>query len=196
MDEKAQNEGEKRVEAVLIAPLLALGLARPTTATKAEFEAQRKELCQKLAYMSEAGLTELREWVEAHPGGPAKDRFPIALKVLKRAHQIETPESGPSPFILKVFAQHHLVPEALEKGWAPELLRQVTAERGKWPGEYTCSMLRKEGIEHARRLEDIELKMSRGDAVPPEDLAFRDKRLKALHRCQGIADQARAGRAV
>lgn len=62
MDEKAQSEGEKRVEAVLIKPLLALGLAKPSSATIATFDAQKNELRQKLAYMSERGLIELREW--------------------------------------------------------------------------------------------------------------------------------------
>ena len=155
MEAKEQSEGEKRVEAVLIAPLEALGLARPTTATLAKFEGQKNELRQKLAYMTEAGLIELREWVEAHPAGKDADRFPIPLKILQRAHKIETPETGPSPFILKVFATHHLVPEALAKGWAPELLRQVTAERGVWPGDWTCSKLRTAGIDHARRQADV-----------------------------------------
>ncbi|MCD9148506.1 hypothetical protein [Pseudophaeobacter flagellatus] len=196
MEEKAQREGEKQVLSVLIEPLEALGLVRPSKATKADFELQKKELAQKLAYMSDTGLAELREWVEAHPGGKDKDRFPIALHILQKAHRIETPEAGPSPFILKVFATHHLVPEALAKGWAPELLRQVTAERGIWPGDWTCSKLRNEGIEHARRLEDIELRMSRGEQIPPDQLAFRDRRLAAMRRCQDIADQARAGRAA
>jgi hypothetical protein len=196
MDAKEQSEGEKRVEAVLIAPLEALGLARPTTATIAKFEGQKNELRQKLAYMTERGLIELREWVEAHPAGKDADRFPIPLKILKKAREIETPETGPSPFILKVFATHHLVPEALAKGWAPELLRQVTAERGIWPGDWTCSRLRTAGIDHARRLEDIELRMSRGEQIPPEEVAFRDRRLAALRRCQDIADQARAGQAA
>lgn len=196
MDEKAQSEGEKRVEVVLIAPLLALGLAKPSTATKADFAAQQKELRQKLAYMSESGLIELREWIEAHPGGKDKDRFPIPLKILRHAPQIEAPETGPSPFILKIFRDHHLATEALEKGWAPELLRQVTAERGKWPGNWTCSELRKEGVDYARRLEDIELRMSRSEQIPPDEVEFRNKRRAALRKCQDIADQARAGKAA
>lgn len=191
MDEKAQSEGEARVQAVLIAPLLALGLSRPSKATIADFEVQKTELRQKLAYMDEQNLIELREWVEAHPGGKDGDRFPIPLKILKRAPLIREPETGPSPFILKVFGTHHLVPEALEKGWAPELLRQVTAERGNWPGDWTCSRLRAEGIEHARRLEDIELRMSRNEQIPPDDVAFRTKRRAALRKCHDIADQAR-----
>jgi hypothetical protein len=191
MDEKAQSEGEKRVQAVLIEPLLALGLSRPSNATKAEFEGQKRELRQKLAYMGELDLIDLRKWIEVNPGGKEGDRFPIPLKILKRAPGIKEPEIGPSPFILKIFGTHHLASEALEKGWAPELLRQVTAERGKWPGDWTCSKLRAEGIEHARRLEDIELRMSRNEQIPSDDVAFRTKRRAALRKCQDIADQAR-----
>jgi hypothetical protein len=194
MEAKEQSEGEKRVEAVLIAPLEALGLARPTTATLAKFEGQKNELRQKLAYMTERGLIELREWVEAHPAGKDADRFPIPLKILKKAREIEVPDTGPSPLMLKVFA-HATGQEAIQKGWAPELLKFIKVAR-EWPGAWSLSKLRAEADNPTRRLEDIELRMSRGEQIPPEELAFRDRRLAALRRCQDIADQARAGQAA
>jgi DNA helicase-2/ATP-dependent DNA helicase PcrA len=70
------------------------------------------ELRQKLAYMTPASLAVLRDWVEAHPGGKDKDRFPIGLKILNKAREVQPPESGPSPLMLKVFA-HPLGQEAL-----------------------------------------------------------------------------------
>lgn len=194
MDEKAQTEGEKRVEAVLIAPLLALGLAKPSTATNAAFENQKKELRQKLAYMSEAGLISLREWIEAHPGGKEKDRFPIPLKILPEAHRIQEPETGPSPLMLKVFG-HAMGREAIEKGWAPELLKYLKAAR-EWPQAYSQTLIKRKADNPVRRLEDIELRMSRNDPISSEDEAFRNHRLAALRKCKDIADQARTGRAA
>lgn len=194
MDEKAQSDGEKRVETVLIAPLLALGLAKPSTATKAEFEAQKKELRQKLAYMSEPGLVRLREWIETHPGGKDKDRFPIPLKILPQAYGIEEPETGPSPLMLKIFA-HPMGQEAIKKGWAPELLKHIKATR-EWPQAWSQTKIRQKADDPVRRLEDIELRMSRNEPIPPDDVRFRNQRRAALRKCQDIADQARAGQAA
>lgn len=194
MDEKAQSEGEKRVDAVLIAPLLALGLAKPSTATKSDFEAQKKELRQKLAYMSDPGLVSLREWIEAHPGGKDKDRFPIPLKILPEAYRIQEPETGPSPLMLKVFG-HPMGREAIEKGWAPELLKYLRASR-EWPQSYSQTLIKRDADNPVRRLEDIELRMSRNEPISSEDEAFRNRRLAALRKCQGIAEQARSGQAT
>lgn len=131
--------------------------------------------------------------VEAHPAGKEGDRFPIALKILTKAREIEVPDTGPSPLMLKIFA-HATGQEAIEKGWAPELLKYVKVAR-EWPGAWTLSKIKSEADDPVRRLEDIELKMSRDDPVSSGDLGFRDRRLAALRKCQGIADQARSGQA-
>lgn len=193
MNEKEQAAGEKRVKELLIEPLEALGLTKPGTMRKEQFETMKKELRQMLAYMQPKSLEELREWCAAHPTGKERDRFPIALHILNQARRIEPPESGPSPLMLKVFG-HPLGREAIAKGWAPELLTWLKGNR-EWPGNFTLSQIKGAADDPVRRLEDIEIRMARGDAVSAEEAAFRDRRRAALQKCQDIADEARAQRA-
>ncbi len=68
-----------------MAPLEDMGLGKPSTILRPDWPV----LCQKLAYMTEAGLVRLREWIEAHPSEPGKDRFPIPLHITKRVCEIE-----------------------------------------------------------------------------------------------------------
>ena len=176
MDAKEQAAGEARVQDLLITPLEALGLARPSTLTKAQFAVM------------------LGDWVEAHPGGKDKDRFPIGLKILNKAREIQPPESGPSPLTLKVFG-HALGQEALAGGWAPELLRYLRGAR-EWPGRYTVTQIRNEADGAVRRMADIEMRAGRGDRLSIEDESFRVRRSEALQKCREIADQAQRGAAA
>lgn len=188
MDTKEQAAGEARVERELIRPLQAVGLARPSTMTKAVFDVMLKELRQKLAYMSLENLELLREWVEGHPGGKDGDRFPIALKILKKAREIQTPEAGPSRLMLNVF-RHGLGQEALAKGWAPELLDYLRGAR-EFPGPFTVTQIKKAADDPVRKLADIEMRMRRGDQMRADELAFLDKRRAQIARCAAIAAQA------
>jgi hypothetical protein len=194
MDEKQQAEGERRVKALLIEPLERLGLAKPSTLRKDDFAAMKRELQQKLAYMSEGGLGALREWVEAHPGGKDRDRFPIALHILKQARKIEIPDTGPSPLCLKIFA-HDTGRHALEKGHAPELLRHVKAAR-EWPGSWTMAQIIKDADRPAARLRDIELKLSQGREVSADDQKFRTARRAIIQECEEIRAQGQSGAAA
>ncbi|NRB17714.1 MAG: hypothetical protein HRU33_09160 [Rhodobacteraceae bacterium] len=190
MEAIEQAAGEKRVQDVLIAPLLALGLARPSMLRQAGFETMLKELRQMLAYMSADNLVRLREEVECRPGGKEGDRFPIALKILKWARKIQQPEVGPSPLMINIF-RDDLGQEALAKGWAPELLINIRGAR-KWPGPFTISKIKSSADDAMRRLPDIEMRLARGDAISKEDLEWRSQRRVAIQRCQDIADQAQA----
>ncbi|WP_283966828.1 hypothetical protein [Tritonibacter sp. AK171] len=194
MDAKEQAAGEARVQELLITPLEALGLARPSTLTKAQFAVMLRELRQKLAYMTPANLAILRDWVEAHPGGKDKDRFPIGLKILNKARDIQFPDSGPSPLLLKAFADG-LGYKALAEGWAPELLRYLRGAR-VWPGPYTITQIRNEADGAVRRMADIEMRAGRGDRLSIEDESFRARRSEALQKCREIADQAQRGAAA
>lgn len=193
MNEKEQAAGENRVQEMLITPLEKLGLTKPGTMRLAQFETMKKELRQMLAYMQPKNLEELRDWCEAHPGGKERDRFPIALHILKEARRIEPPETGPSPLMIKVFA-HPIGREALAAGWAPELLTWLKGNRA-WPGNFTLSQIKAAADDPVRRLEDIEARLVRGGEVSAEESSYRDRRRAALQKCQDIADEARAQRA-
>lgn len=189
MDGAAQKAGEARVQAKLIDPLIRLGLAKPSTLTVAQFSDMLGGLCQYLAYMTTEDLSELVEKVSANPGGKDRDRFPIANKILPWARDIAEPDHGPSPLMLKVFA-HRDGRAALDKGWAPELLAHIRAAR-RWPGAYVLSQIKDGASAAVRRLEDVEMRLSRGEEVPKNDADWRNKRRAALRRCEDIADAAR-----
>jgi hypothetical protein len=188
MEAIEQAEGEKRVQETLIAPLMALGLARPSMLRQAAFEVMLKELRQMLAYMSADNLSRLREKVKDRPGGKDGDRFPIALKILKWAREIQQPEAGPSPLMLEVFA-NQLGRDALVKGWAPELLTYIRGDR-KWPGAWSVTKIKESADSAMRRLVGIELRLSRSEEISKEDAQWRDQRRAAIRKCQDIADQA------
>lgn len=195
MDERSQAEGEKRVRTVLLDPLIRLGLVRPSTLTVAGFDVMQDELCQRLAYLHEDELTLLRERIEAHPGGKEGDRFPPGPKILKWATEIRVPQSDGSPFIRKVFASP-VGEAALDSGYAPELLEHIRKHRGEWPGAWTISKLRDMADEPHRRMVDIELRLSRGDPVTPEEQSVRDRRRAAIRKCEEIRGAAMTGDAA
>jgi hypothetical protein len=189
MEAIEQATGEKRVMDVLITPLEEMGLGKPSTILKPDWPRSKTVLCQKLAYMTEVGLVELREWVETHAGGKQRDRFPIPMHITKEGWRIEEPNVGPSPFILSIF-RNALGQAALKAGWAPELLEQVKAKRGEWPGPWTVTKIKESADGAMRRLEDIELRLSHDDEISKEDAMWRDQRLAAIRKCQDIADLA------
>ncbi|MDD9731596.1 hypothetical protein PVW46_16960 [Mameliella sp. AT18] len=185
MDAAEQKDGEARVKRVLVDGLKRLGLAKPSSLTKAEFDDMVEDLCERLAYMSEPSLEALAEQVAAHPGGKGKDRFPIAKVILDWAAEIQPPEDSASPLVRAVFA-HALGQNAIAEGWAPELLASVKRTR-RWPAAYACKMLRDEAEEPIRHLRDLERRLSRGDDLPPDQVAWRQRRLAVVERCRGIA---------
>ena len=185
MDAKEQADGERRVRARLIDPLERLGLAKPSTLTRAQFAAMCDELCQRLAYLDDTDLDALAEAVAAHPGGKDRDRFPIGVRILAMAAEIRRPQSDGSPLMRKVFASP-LGAEALAGGFAPELLEHLRRFR-EWPkGAWTMARIREAADDPRRMLEDIELRMARGEVPTPAEAAFRDKRLAAIRRCEEI----------
>ena len=188
MNSEDQAAGEKRVQEILIDPCLKLGMTKHSTLTKAAFEEMLKSLRQMLSYMTADNLIDLRDKVQANPAGPDRDRFPKSITILPWAHGFQEPVAGPSPLIRKVMTGD-VGKEALANGWAPELLDYVKADR-KWPKAYSQSLIKRSADNPMRRLEDIELRLSRNDHVTPEECAFRSLRRAAIQRCQDIADLA------
>ncbi|WP_406720709.1 hypothetical protein RPE78_12265 [Thioclava litoralis] len=190
MDSAEQANGEKRVQAMLIEPLLRQGLAKPSTLTKAGFEEMQGGLRERLAYMSELSLSALAEQVAANPGGKAGDRFPIAVKILEWAAEIQPPSDDGSPLLRAVFA-NGIGQEALRDGWAPELRFWLKQNR-RWPNAFVASQLREQARENLRRLTVIEENLAADRMVSDADLAFRQRRRAAMGKCETIARLAEA----
>ena len=186
MDSAAQADGEKRVKQFLIVPLQRRGLAKPSTLTKGQFEDMVKDLCARLAYMTEQNLQALEDQCAGNAGGKGKDRFPIANHILDWAGQIQSPEGDGSPLVRAVFSQN-LGLDALAQGWAPELLAELKQSR-RWPNAFVVGRIRERADNSIRQLRRVEERLARGDEVPANEAAWRNRRLSAIRRCQAIAD--------
>lgn len=173
---------------VLIEGLERRGLARPSNLNRVQYDAMAKDLCEKLAYMTDLNLAALEEQAAASPGGKDRDRMPIANKILEWAAQIQPPEDTVSPLMRAVFAAA-LGVDAMRDGWAPELLGHLRKHR-QWPGAYAVGQVKMAGLEAHRRLVIVEERMAAGVEIGPDDRAWRERRLQQLARCQRIATVA------
>ena len=186
MDSAAQAIGEKRVKQFLIEPLQRRGLAKPSTLTKAQFEDMVKDLCARLAYMTDQNLQALEDQCAGNAGGKDKDRFPIANHILDWAGQIQSPESDASPLVRAVFSQA-LGLDALAQGWAPELLGVLKKDR-RWPTPFVVGRIRERADSNIRQMRSVEGRIARGADVPANEVEWRNRRLAVIRRCQAVAD--------
>lgn len=193
MDSAQQAEGEKRVRQVLIEPLQRRGLIKPAGMTKAQFEDMVKDLCAKLAGMTEPNLAALEEEAAGLAGGKDRDRFPIANRILERAAQIQPPGDDASPLIRAVFA-HQVGRDALTGGWAPELLAELRKSR-RWPGAWVLNSVRKQADDALRQMHMFDARLARGEELTDTECRWRDHRKAQMDKCQYIADLAGGGRA-
>ena len=191
MDSTKQADGEKRVDAVLIKPLQRRGLAKPGSLTKAQFEEMIKDLCARLAYMSEPNLMALEEQAASNAGGKDRDRFPIANRILEWAGQIQSPSDEASPLIRAVFSSQ-LGADALAAGWAPELLVELKKNR-RWPNAYVITQIKQSAGDSVTRMIRSDEALARGDELSPDLAAWRDRRGAALQKCRDIAAMGQAG---
>lgn len=182
MDDAEQRAGEARVKEVFIQKMTALGFMKPAGMKVDQFEAMQREICQKLAYMSEVGLGALVEVMQDMGGGKAGDRFPVAPKILAEARKIEAPEAGASPLVRKVFASGAGA-RALEEGFAPELLVWLKANR-RWPGDFILSTVRQEARDNVVRFGELERDVANGRDLSPEMEGWRLRRRAAIARCE------------
>lgn len=193
MDEKEQAAGERRVRELLVVPLQELGLARPSTLTVNAYEEMLSALCCKLAYMSEINLRALQEVASGRPGGAKGDRFPIAANVLKWASDIQAPDDDGSPLVRAVFA-HRIGIQALDEGWAPELLGFLKSQRS-WPKEYDLRKIRDRAQDIRREFEKMNDTLRRGGTVSNEELARKQRRAGLVEKCRRIAALVQEGAA-
>ncbi|KFI24337.1 hypothetical protein [Paenirhodobacter enshiensis] len=191
MDSTEQATGEKRVRRLLIEALELRGLARPSTLTRAQYEAMCADLCQRLAYMTEASLMALEEQVASNPAGKDRDRMPISNRILEWAGQIQPPEDGASPLMRAVFG-HDLGATAIAEGWAPELMTYLRDKR-MWPTPYAVTMIREKADGPRRQMLILEERIGYGYEPGADDRAFLARRRAAVEKCRRVAELAAAG---
>ncbi|SOH93357.1 hypothetical protein SAMN06273572_10233 [Monaibacterium marinum] len=191
MDSVEQKEGEARVMALLIEPLLRRGLARPSAVSKGQFEDMKADICKRLAYMTPANLGALEEIVAANPAGKDRDRLPIGPVVLGYAADVQPPSDTASPLMRAVFSSATGL-EAIQGGWSPELLGQVRRTR-KWPGRFALTQIRNGADDNVRLMRRLEERIATGAALEGADQAWRDRRLAALRKCEEIREMGLKG---
>lgn len=184
MNSEEQAQGEKRVMQLLVDPLKRRGLAKPSALTVADFEEMVRDMCARLAYMSDASLMALEEQVAASPGGKDRDRFPIANLILQWAGEIQPPGDGASPLIRAVFA-HACGQAAVAEGWAPELLYDLRKNR-RWPSAWALGTIRDGAAMNLRRYRELEGRLAREGELGRADLDWWERRNAALERCREI----------
>jgi hypothetical protein len=193
MDSTQQAEGERRVEQLLVEPLQRRGLVKPATMTKDQFAAMVTDLCARLAYMSAANLGALEEEAAGLASGKGRDRFPIAQRILERAAEIQPPGDDASPLIRAVFA-NALGRDALQGGWAPELLAELRRSR-RWPGSYTLTQVRAQADPAVRKATTLRGFVARGQGLTTEESAWLSRRVDAMRKCDQIAALAQTSEA-
>lgn len=193
MDDAEQRAGEARVKELFIQRMEALGFMKPAGMKLDQYRVMQKEICQKLAYMTDEGLRALAEVMQGQGGGKSGDRFPIAAKVLAEANRIEQPAADASPLIRKVFASQ-VGADALQEGFAPELLHWLRSNR-RWPNSYVLSVMRTEARPGVTRWQDLQRREGRGEQLTAEEAGWCRRRRDVVERCKnarrlGLGDAA------
>ncbi|WP_229673223.1 hypothetical protein [Salipiger pallidus] len=170
---------------LLVEPLQQRGLVKPAGMTRVEFDAMLDSLCAKLAYFTEVNLMALEEAMAGMASGKARDRFPIAQRILEEAVKIQPPADDASPLIRAVFA-HSLGHDAIAQGWAPELLFELRKVR-LWPNSYLILQCRERAEPHVRRLAHLVDQRAAGRGLSGDDEAFIRKREAAMEKCRWIS---------
>ncbi|GAA4218571.1 hypothetical protein GGQ68_002499 [Sagittula marina] len=191
MDSAAQKAGETRVRQNLIDPLSRLGLLRPSGMKVDAFEAMQRELCQRLAYMPETHIEALRETVEDNPAGKSRDRWPAATWILDRAKEISPPSPSASPLMRALFG-HAFGQQALEGGWAPELLDHVKKVR-RFPTQDQCNYVQQKARDNVDRANRLKRRRDRGEALQEDDGDWLKRRETREQQCREIAEIGQGG---
>lgn len=185
MAKTEQEIGQERVVDILIRPLERLGLARPKGTPVAAFEDMKRELCARLWRLDEGALQELCEWVIQHPEAKA-NRFPPAPLVLEAAKPLLPPPWPPSDRMVNIF-RHPIGAAALRDGWAPELFRRFVG-RTDFPNEFSAKMAFEAAEPSREKMKGLEAKIAAGHALTPEEVRWRDGRLRIVAHCERIRD--------
>lgn len=178
-----QKAGEQRVQDLVIKPLLARGLTKPTTLTKAAFELMLSEMRGMLAYMGEDSLVQLREDISALPGGPNQDRFPILNKILVMASNVQPPKETGSPLVRSVLV-HDVGKRALAEGYVVELIDEVKRLR-RFPSAWAIKTVREAAESNVKRFKALKLH----EGLNAADQAWFNRRVARIAELQTWRDE-------
>lgn len=163
----AEAHGKAAVRALLIERLELAGFVRPRKVTVDVWEAQKKLLAERLAYMSCENLMTLAEVMITSANG--RQDWPSEVLVLQFARSIQPPPPAQSRIVTSWFGSVE-GPKAVARGDLVELFRFVR-RRQVPPSAYEMRHIAEEARDNARRRQLVAEKQRDGVA-PQDDLAW------------------------
>ncbi|CUH68667.1 hypothetical protein TG4357_03728 [Thalassovita gelatinovora] len=189
MEGQELKEGRDRVRLNLIAPLKEWGMERRGGWTVERETEMLDRLQNKLAYMSAVNLEALRETVQRHATGKARDRWPKEMLIENWARRLQDPPISMSRLV-RSYIQSGAGRAARDGGYLVELffyLKRVGAP----PNAFSMDEIRSEAEANRERRARIKVAREAGRATP-SDLAWMDGYYMARQRC---IDTLNAGQA-
>lgn len=177
--------GKDRVREVLIEPLAALGLRRPSGQTVAQHEAALAEIEARLWYMSEADLVALREVVLLR--AQAKGVWLPAAVILDMAKGFAPPPEHDSDMVTS-FMRSAAGRRALAEGYEVELYQAL--KRGQPPTNgYAHKLLADEADGNRRRIARLTRARDGGEVLTTSDSAWLGWYARTRDRARALIPQ-------
>lgn len=142
----------RRVDHLLIEPLRDAGLRKQRRMTAEGLEEMLGQLRRKLSYLSDASLEALREIVERHAGGAARNLWPDQVSILNWARALQEPPEGESRLVVNFMAceaARRFYEEAGIEGAIA--LRKFLIRQHRAPCSYGWTLIRQQAEEWRRR---------------------------------------------
>lgn len=189
-DETAGQTGKAAVRAVLLDRLEGAGMMRPKRMGVEPFEAGKKFLCERLAYMSRDNLAVL---ADALIDTATSNEWPSEMVVMSLARGIQAPPPATSRALSSWLASVE-GPKAVAGGYLVDLYRFI---RGKLrpPTPYEMGEVKVRATESARRVQLINewIRAGRGS---DEDRAWLKAWLDDEQQALALVDAGNARRAA
>lgn len=175
-DAESELTGKAAVQALLIDRLDAAGLARPKRIAREAWDAGRRHLCERLAYMVPENLRTLAEaLIDTAPGS----EWPSEMVVMNLARGIQAPPPAQSRALTSWLASVE-GPRAVAGGYLVDLYRFIR-QRLRPPSQFEMREISDRARDHARRGQIIREKITAGVVTDDErqwlDAWLRDEAL-------------------
>ncbi|MBU2360410.1 MAG: hypothetical protein KKB02_16025 [Alphaproteobacteria bacterium] len=186
-------EARARVQALFWDRIDEAGMQRPrhggSLMTLDDYQAMRRRLCDRLAYLDPDNLLTLAELMICNASGPARPRLGVwpEAAILSEAKALQVPPVADLPIITSWLASIE-GPPAVAGGFEVELYRHLR-RTGRPPLPYDMHRIREGGVEANRQIELVQGRIDR-DVATAEDRAW----LEAYQRDrQAVAQIVKAG---
>lgn len=192
MGSEKQEAGRDQVRAILLEPLEALGLARPTDLNAASFKKMPNALAKNLAYMGAGALDTLRITVEANLCGSNKNHWPSPAMIYKWARDLEPEPKGETDLVVS-YLRSRAGPRALQGGYIVELRTDLARFR-RPPSVAALEGIQARAQKNARRRTIISENVAVGRASA-DDLSWVAAYWEIHEGCAKIVNEGEDARA-